>query len=120
MTKTALWTESESNGARHHNSKGNIKMGKPEGKIENYLVKKSEDLGFLCYKFLPSTSGVPDRILIGYGQTVFVETKRPKGTLRRLQEVIVGKMREHGAIVYVADTKEQIDELLKQLISNKT
>ena len=60
-------------------------MGKPEGLIEDYLGKIAHEHGFLYYKFTsPAHSGVPDRILIGHGKTVFVELKRPGGGASRL------------------------------------
>lgn len=94
-------------------------MGKPEGKIENYLKTQAEALGFICWKFTaPSTDGVPDRVLIGYGKTAFVETKREGGAPRKLQEITIKEMREHGALVYVADTKELIDQLLNELMNS--
>lgn len=94
-------------------------MGKPEGKIEDYLKKQAEKAGFICWKFTaPSTDGVPDRVLIGYGKTAFVETKREGGTPRKLQKVTIKEMQDHGALVYVADTKELIDQLLNELMNS--
>lgn len=91
-------------------------MGKPEGIIETYLKTQAEKQGFLCMKFVsPGTSGVPDRVLIGHGHTVFIETKRTGGTLRKLQEKVTENMTKHGAIVYVIDNKADIDTLLQQL-----
>ena len=93
-------------------------MGKPEGKIEMYLKEKAEQKGFLCYKLVPSKRGIPDRILIGYGHTLFVETKREKGgKLSAIQKIRIKEMTAHGADVYVCDTKELIDELLNRYMS---
>ena len=45
-----------------------------EKEVEAYLKKVANKNGFLCYKFTcPSTAGVPDRILMGYGRCFFVE-----------------------------------------------
>lgn len=91
-------------------------MGKPEGTIERYLKQKAEKNGFLYFKFTsPSTDGVPDRILIGYGHTVFVECKRPGEEPRKLQWHVIRKMEAAGAIVKIISTKEQCDELILQL-----
>ena len=88
-------------------------MGKPEGTVEDYLKKYSEQSGFMCLKFKsPATSGVPDRILIGRGFTFFVETKAPKETLRELQEEIHLEMKQHGALVFTCDTKEKCKQLI--------
>ena len=95
-------------------------MGKPEAYVEDYLVKQCKKFDFLCLKFAPcGIRGVPDRIIIGNGQTVFVETKRTGGKLRELQEVIIQKMKDHGAIVYIANSREFVDELLNNMINNK-
>lgn len=88
-------------------------MGKPENKIEKYLKEQSEKNGFMCLKLLPSKRGLPDRILIGYGQTIYVETKREdNGRLSKIQEIRIQQMKNHGVPVYVCDTKELIDTLL--------
>ena len=91
-------------------------MGKPEGIIEDYLGKIAKEHGFLYYKFTsPAHSGVPDRILIGHGQTIFIELKRPKGKPRKLQDRVFENMRKHGATVYVVDTKQQAKDLITKL-----
>ncbi|MFJ2662543.1 VRR-NUC domain-containing protein [Arthrobacter koreensis] len=94
-------------------------MGKPEAYVEKYLLKRCKALGFGCLKFTSDgTNGVPDRIVIGNGRTVFVETKRPGERLRRLQEVIIAEMRGQGADVRVADTRELVDALLGEIAAD--
>lgn len=91
-------------------------MGKAEGYVENYLKKEANKRGFLCMKFTsPGTSGVPDRILIGHNLTFFVETKSNVGSLRELQKEVIHDMQKHGATVFVAHTREEVDELFNQL-----
>lgn len=93
---------------------------KPEGEIESYMVNQSEKKGILCYKFVsPGHRGVPDRILIGNGQTVFVELKAPGETPRELQEYVMKQMRKAGADVEVADTKEDVDRILNRILEKK-
>lgn len=93
-------------------------MGKPEGIIENYLIKSSKKHGFLCMKFTsPNLNGVPDRIVIGNGYTIFVEVKKPDGRLDKLQIEIIKQMQKAGAYVVVVYTKDDIDKLLN-IISN--
>lgn len=93
-----------------------------ESEIEKYLRKKCQENDILYYKFTsPANSGVPDRILIGYGQTLFVELKRPpiKNKVfkpRPLQVTTFNAMRKHGAVVYVIDTKQKVDDLIKKLV----
>ena len=57
-----------------------------EAVVERYFKKRCESEGFLCYKFTsPGTDGVPDRVIIGHGLTVFVELKAPGEKPRKLQ-----------------------------------
>ena len=88
-----------------------------ENVVETYLRKKAKENDCLCYKFITggSMSGVPDRVIIGHGKTVFVETKAPGKIPRKLQQYVIRIMREHGATVYVADTKEKIDNLISDI-----
>lgn len=91
-----------------------------ESEIENYFRTKAEKNGFLCLKFIsPGTNGVPDRILIGHGHTVFVELKAPGKEQRILQKKISKMMEYHGARVFVIDTKEKTDLLLQELIQTE-
>ena len=90
-------------------------MGKPEAYVEDYLVKQCKKRDILCWKLTcPGISGVPDRLLIGHGKILFVETKSKVGKLRKLQEKIINAMINHGAIVYTANTREVVDEILCQ------
>lgn len=84
-----------------------------ENDVETYLYKQAKKNDILCYKFTaPSTRGVPDRILIGNGKTIFLELKRPGEKPRKLQFAIHKRMREHGATVFVADTKELVNDVI--------
>lgn len=88
-------------------------MGKAEAYIEDYLVKQCKKHNFWCAKFTsPGTSGVPDRVVIGNGYTVFVELKRPGESPRMLQQVIITRMRNNGAFVLAIDNHDAIDKLM--------
>lgn len=90
---------------------------KPEEVIEEYLRKRAEALGFLCYKFTsPGNSGVPDRVLIGYGKTFFIETKAPGEKPRKLQERVIERINSHGGLAFVTDSKDGIDTILETII----
>lgn len=93
-------------------------MGKPEGTVEDHMAKRAKQRGFLYYKFTsPSTNGVPDRILIGHGLTVFVELKAPGKKPRKLQDIVIADMRAHGANVFVIDTKAGVDAFFDEIES---
>ena len=91
-----------------------------ENDIEEYLVARSEEEHGMCYKFIsPQNSGVPDRILIIKGFTIFIETKAPGKTPRLLQKKKHEEMKRCGATVITIDSKEQIDKLFELLKSKK-
>lgn len=88
----------------------------PEKIIETYLREQCKKHGFLCYKFAPcGNNGVPDRVVIGNGKTIFVELKAPGKKTRALQDAVHQQMREAGAIVFVIDTKQKVDTLIKHI-----
>lgn len=91
-------------------------MGKPEGYVEKYLYAQVKVRGGMCIKFLSSINGIPDRVVILAGRTVFVETKAPGGQPRRLQLVRHAEMRAAGGDVRVIDTREEVDELIGELV----
>ena len=86
-----------------------------EKQIEQYLVKTWEkETGGLCLKFPPIFfAGFPDRIcLASPGVIVFVETKAPGKTPRKLQTRIHDKLKGLGFRVEVIDSKEGTDALI--------
>lgn len=88
----------------------------PEKRIESYLTDMSKKHDVLCQKFISGTSGVPDRILIKNGKVIFVEVKRPGARPRPLQEVVIQRMRDHGADVRIIDSREGCEALIEELI----
>lgn len=94
-----------------------MKPKKPkENTVENYLVARAAQEGFLCPKFKSaSNNGVTDRILVGHGLVLFVETKRPGEKPRPLQKAVIQNFRNHGADTRVVDTKTKVDELFDEL-----
>lgn len=88
-------------------------MGKPEARVENYLVRKAKARGWCAFKFVsPGHSGVPDRIVVGDGRVAFVELKSPSGKLSELQKTMIEKLRSLGAEVHVCYDREQVDAVL--------
>ncbi|TDO89546.1 VRR-NUC domain-containing protein [Enemella evansiae] len=91
-----------------------------EHEVEAHLRARCRQMGFLCMKFTsPGRAGVPDRVVVTPAGTVFVETKRPGGKLRRLQEEVTEKMRRAGAEVHVVDTVAGVDELVERLAERR-
>jgi len=92
-------------------------MGHTENAVEQRLRKRVEALGGLCLKFTSSRSGVPDRIVILQGRTIFVELKAPNRLPSNLQKVRIAQMRAAGADVRLIASKEAVDEFLNEFIS---
>lgn len=93
-------------------------MGRPEGAVERHFIRTAERNGFQYFKFTsPSKAGVPDRLIIGRGATIFVELKAPNETPRPLQREQFKRMRRGGAQVYVLDTKPLVDEFFAALLA---
>lgn len=91
-----------------------------EKEVESYLINRCKQEGFYCLKFVsPTTNGVPDRIIIMPSYTFFVEVKRPKGVTRALQDAVIRRMRNAGAIVFRCDTKKKVEEILQNMKNNK-
>lgn len=88
-----------------------------ERDIENYLRDKAKAAGGTAYKFVsPGNNGVPDRIVILPGNRItFVELKAPGGKPTALQINQHKRFRALGCDVRVIDSKEQVDELLREL-----
>lgn len=91
---------------------------KREGVVERYLRDRCRAEGFLCLKFVsPARGGVPDRVVVTPGKTVFVEVKRPGGDLEKRQRVVHARMRKHGAEVHVIDTRPLVDAFIAQMLA---
>ena len=88
-----------------------------EKELERYFVRRCKELGLLTYKFVsPANRGVPDRLVIYGGQVTFFELKRAGKSLTTLQQHTKKLFEEHGAKVFVVDSKETIDDLLGYLL----
>ena len=86
-----------------------------ESEIEQKLRKEVEALGCLCLKFVsPGRAGVPDRIILAHGgRAVFVELKAPGEKPRPIQLHVHKQFRKLGFPVYVVDSPNQIQEVLR-------
>lgn len=86
-----------------------------EKHIESYLMKCSREIGGECWKWT-GTLGVPDRIiLLPGGRVIFVEVKQRSGRLSKMQIHIHEKMRKLGMDVRVVWSKEDVDELIREI-----
>lgn len=87
-----------------------------EKDIETYLVKQAEALGALVRKTTwVGINHCPDRLIMLPRITVWVEVKAPGEKPRAGQQREHDRMYEHGQTVYVVDSKESVDNLIKTL-----
>lgn len=90
-------------------------MGKAENYVEDYLKRKAKEHGFLCFKCVtPGIKGIPDRMLIGKGHTVFIECKSAVGKLSASQKLRIKEMQAAGADVRVYPTREDVDAFFEE------
>lgn len=78
-------------------------MAELEKQVERRLVEGVKRLGGKSYKWVsPGNVGVPDRIVVWpSGQVDFVELKTDRGTLSKMQEIQIGRLRALGCRVRV-------------------
>jgi hypothetical protein len=88
-----------------------------EKEIEMQLVRAVKKMGGRAVKFMsPGFDGMPDRlVLLPGGRCGFVEVKAPGKKPRALQVVRHEMLRAWGFKVYVADAKEQIEEIINDI-----
>ena len=92
-----------------------------EKKIEQTLVTAVKTHGGICPKFeSPGFDGMPDRLLLlPHGRFAFVEVKAPNQKPRPLQLSRHRLLRRLGFRVYVLDALEDIDKIIKEVMSNE-
>lgn len=87
-----------------------------EKDVEKYLIGQIKKIGGLAWKLTsPSTSGVPDRLIIRQGKIWFVEMKRPNGNLRKLQQYRRSELQKQGFDVICLDTKNKVDQFIEYM-----
>ena len=87
-----------------------------ERDIEQALKSRIVALGGVCWKLVcPGTTGVPDRICLMGGRTVFVEVKAPGQTPRPIQSLRIQQLRGLGFTVMVIDSPDGVEEVADAL-----
>ena len=97
---------------------------KTEKALQNYMFRECAKANIYCRKVaMVGRRGFPDALLIWGShntgaQVVYVEVKSPTGLgeLSALQVHEIKTLRSHGAVVYVVQTKEDVDVVIKELI----
>lgn len=91
-------------------------MAGPEASIEKYLLKRATEAGALVRKVQwVGHNHAPDRLIMTPARTIWVELKAPGKIAAPGQAREHKRMREHGQEVYVADSRDAVDQLIKRI-----
>lgn len=91
-----------------------------EGTLQNYFVKQAKLHSLFTRKLTAvGHTGFPDRLIAGPGGYTFVELKSDtrKGTLSKKQILTIKEMNTAGLNVTTAETREEVDEIIKEITS---
>ena len=83
-----------------------------EKEIEKYLIKKIKQSSGLCYKWLSSITGVPDRIVFLNQNVYLVELKTATGKISPRQKLVFDDLGEQGFPVHILRSKEDIEDFV--------
>lgn len=90
-----------------------------ESQIEKYLIDKCKKADIYIIKIVPTVkNGLPDRLLLYKGFSIFVELKKPNERPRKLQWHEIDTINKYSNALYV-DSKELVDKLINLITSNK-
>ena len=59
------------------------------------------------------TAGMPDIVFVLRGRTYFFEVKMPTGYLSKIQKIVIGRLRDAGAVVEVVHSVREAQEVLE-------
>ena len=92
-----------------------------EREVEHFFKKQLEKRGAIVWKFVsPGQAGVPDRVvLLPGGRVVFAEMKAPGRKPRPLQMAVFSRMAGAGHRVFVIDSKEAVQEFIKEVMPDE-
>ena len=93
-------------------------MTKSERNLQRYLIISAELHDIFCRKVQAiGHVGFPDVFLARNGRIVLVELKSPsgKGRLSKKQEREIERLKNVGVTVYVIDTFEGADDVIRNL-----
>ena len=88
---------------------------KSEKDVEKYLVKQVKKLNAYTVKVPATTTGFPDRIVIGQNTTLYIEVKGKGGRLSTAQKIWIDRLRELGHTALVVWCYEDVDNALSLL-----
>lgn len=85
-----------------------------EKNLERKLKKEVEKLGGLCLKLVtPGFTGIPDRLILLPGGIVwFVEVKKPGGTYKSRQKIVIPQLKKLGLNVTTIEDDLELRDLI--------
>lgn len=88
-----------------------------EKSIERYLCELVKKLGGVCLKYSNAGAvGYPDRVaLMPGGRCIWFELKSLGRTTSKVQKIRIQQLAEIGHVVYVCDSKESINNVMRNL-----
>ena len=91
-------------------------MGTRENKVETHLDSEVTKLGGLTRKWVsPGHDGVPDRIVIIDGDTIYVEVKTTDGVTSEAQKREHKRLRDVGAYVVTVYGNKGVDLFIEDI-----
>tara|TARA_R110000803_G_scaffold56492_2_gene113830 strand:+ start:1498 stop:1800 length:303 start_codon:yes stop_codon:yes gene_type:complete len=94
-----------------------------EKSLQNYLFAQCKKHKIFIRKMeAAGRRGFPDCLLIYKGDVLFAELKSPtgRGRLSRLQQIEINRLQAHCAKVWVLDSREGVDDVIKKITNGKT
>jgi hypothetical protein len=91
-----------------------------EGLLQKYYKARCKENGILWYKIkFEGVRGCPDTLAAKNGKTIISELKNPnkKGALSKQQVRRINEMLDAGIDVRVIDSKEGVDDVIKELLN---
>jgi len=87
-----------------------------ESSVERRLVKRCEDIGWMCLK-IQMAKGWPDRLAISkWGYVAFIELKRPRGgRLTKLQAFRIGELKKRGFPTFVISNSDEVEAFIRTM-----
>lgn len=89
-----------------------------EALLQNYLIKQAKANGIYARKLVAvGNTGFPDVMIAFNNHAVFIELKNPngKGELSKKQIREIARLRDQGMNVYIVDSYEAVDEVIRNL-----
>lgn len=89
-----------------------------ETTVEQYLVSEVKRIGGKALKMVPTyQAGIPDRLVLYKGQSIFVELKAPGKSRSAVQVIFTQELADYGFEAQLIDSKTGVDSFIEMLNS---